>query len=269
MTRTREPCRSEPDAGAYFDDRAERYDRAYDARGVDGYALRSRMAGALQLLGSGPGEILDAGMGPGRLLAELAQRGWAVSGVDASAEMVAAARSKLPEAASRLVQGKIESLPFPDASFDAVVATGVLEYSQLERALRELARVLRPGGRAVVSYPNPGAYYVVWRTRVWYRFVRAAKRVARRPAQTFPGGAPPVRPDRFPEVLARALLEQERVRYTAFLVVPSPLDELLPRPTEWLGRQLEGSGSRLGRRASGQVVYSARKSGPPEPPPHI
>ncbi|MBA2643014.1 MAG: methyltransferase domain-containing protein [Actinobacteria bacterium] len=220
------------------------------------------MAGALELLGVGPGEALDAGMGAGRLLAELAQRGWVVSGIDASAEMVAAARSRLPDSAARLVQGKIESLPFPDASFDAVVATGVLEYSELERALSELARVLRPGGLAVVSYPNPGAYYVVWQTRVWYRFVRAAKRVVRRPARTFPGGSPPVRPDRFHERFAAAGLRQERMEYTAFLVVPSPLDELFPRTTERLGRLLEGSRSRLRQHVAGQVVYRARKPGP-------
>jgi len=246
-----------PEAGAFFDERAERYDRAYDAPA--GYALRSRMAGALQLLGAGPGDALDAGMGAGRLLAELAQRGWAVSGIDASREMVAAARSRLPEAASRLVQGKIESLPFADASFDAVVATGVLEYSELERALRELARVLRPSGLAVLSYPNPGNLYGMWKLRVWYQFVRVGRRIARRSARTFPQGSPAVRPDRFPVLLEAAGLQPEQVEYTSFLVVPSPLDELFPRMTERLGRQLEGSGSRLSRRVAGQVVYAARK----------
>lgn len=245
------------EVGAFFDERAERYDRAYDGPG--GYALRSRMAGALELLGVGPGEALDAGMGPGRLLAELAERGWTVSGIDASAEMVAAARSRLPEAVSRLVQGKIESLPFADASFDAVAATGVLEYSELEPALGEVARVLRPGGLAVVSYPNPGNFYGMWKTRVWYRFVRAAKRTARRPSVTFQGGSGTVRPDRFQKLLAAAGLQPKQVEYTSFLLVPSPLDELLPRTTERLGRRLEGSGWKLGRRLAGQVVYAALK----------
>jgi SAM-dependent methyltransferase len=247
-----------PEAGAFFDERAESYDRAYDEPA--GYALRSRMAGALALLGAGPGEVLDAGMGAGRLLAELAACGWTVSGIDASAEMVAVARSRLPEAAARLVQGKIESLPYADASFDAVVATGVLEYSELEGALRELARILRPGGLAVVSNPNPDNLYGMWKLRIWYRFVRAAKRIAGRPVVTFPDGSGAVRPARFRERLAVAGLQPEQVKYTSFLVVPSPLDEMFPRTTERLGQLLEGSESRLSRRVAGQVVYAARKA---------
>ena len=164
------------DSGAYFDDRAALYDRFYD--GPSGYALRSRMAAVLDLLGAGPAEVLDAGMGPGRLLVELAQRDWVVHGIDASAEMVAAARRRLPRDAARLIHGRIESLPFPDASFDAAVATGVLEYANVGHALGELRRVLRPGGTAVVSYPNPGNLYWFWRTHVWYRAVGAAKRLA-------------------------------------------------------------------------------------------
>ena len=70
---------------------------------------------------------------------------------------------------------KIESLPFADGSFDAVLATGVLEYSELERALPELARVLRPGGLAVVSYPNPRNLYGLWKTRAWYRLPHAER----------------------------------------------------------------------------------------------
>ena len=68
-------------------------------------------------------------------------------GVDASAEMVALARERLPDARDRLAQGSVEELPFEDASFDAVAATGVLEYADVPRALGELARVLRPGDR--------------------------------------------------------------------------------------------------------------------------
>jgi ubiquinone/menaquinone biosynthesis C-methylase UbiE len=249
-----------PEAGEYFDERAERYDRAYDTS--SGYALRSRMDVALRLLGSGPGEILDVGMGPGRLLAELAQRGWTVSGIDASSEMVAVARDRLPDSAARLAQGTIESLPFADSSFDAVVATGVLEYAEVGRALPELARILRPGGLAVVSYPNPGNLYGLWKTRAWYPLVRAARRIARKPPLTFPQGSRgsrAVTPERFRARLAAAGLRPEQVEHTSYLVVPAPVDELLPRLTEAFGRRLEGSGPTLSRRLAGQVLYTARR----------
>lgn len=246
-----------PEPGAYFDACAERYDGIYD--GPAGYALRSRMAAALRLLGAGPGEALDAGMGGGRLLAELARRDWTVSGIDASAEMVAEARRRLPTEAARFTHAEIELLPFADASFDAVVATGVLEYAELERAIRELHRVLRAGGLAVVSYPNLGNFYWSWRTHVWYRSVHAAKRMLRQAPLAFPRASQKAAPDRFRELLSRAGFQPERVEYTSFLIVPSPLDKLLPRATERLGLRLERNPSRFGRRLAGQVVYSARK----------
>ena len=89
-----------PDAATYFGDRTALYDGRYEADSADGHALRARMAVVLRLLGDGPGELLDAGMGPGRLCAELEQRGWTVTGVDASEEMVAAARARLPAGAT-------------------------------------------------------------------------------------------------------------------------------------------------------------------------
>ena len=75
------------------------------------------------------GRVLDVGMGTGRLCAELDRRGWEVSGVDLSPAMVVSARRRLPQLAERLVEGPIEHLPFDDESFDAVAATGVLEYA--------------------------------------------------------------------------------------------------------------------------------------------
>ena len=72
------------DAPSFFDATSARYDRAYDAQTADGHALRARMAAVLRLVGEGPGDALDAGMGPGRLCAELESRGWTAHGVDAA-----------------------------------------------------------------------------------------------------------------------------------------------------------------------------------------
>jgi SAM-dependent methyltransferase len=156
---------------------AQRYDAAYDASGAPGHALRDRLATVLELAGRGPGEAIDAGMGPGRLVAELERRGWHVSGVDASAAMVALAQARVPEARDRLVRAPIESLPFADASFELAVATGVLEYADdLEAALRELTRVLRPGGRAIVSLPNWWSASAFLRRKALYPLARRAGR---------------------------------------------------------------------------------------------
>jgi SAM-dependent methyltransferase len=240
----------------FWDARARRYDAHYDASGPDGYTLRARRDLVVTLLGRGPGDALDAGMGAGRLCESLDARGWRVSGIDASSEMVSLARARLPEAAERLTHSSIEQLPFDSGSFDAVAATGVLEYTDVARSLGEVARVLRPGGRAVVSYPNPRALYALWKTGVWYRILEMARGRARSPAAK---PAPSLTPERFARLLAGAGLRFRSTHYTGYLVLPSPLDELLPSATAALGARLEGASPAVGRVLATQVVYVAER----------
>ncbi len=187
---------------AFFDAEALRYDSAYDATGTRGRIVRDRLAVALSALGDGPGEVLDAGMGGGRLCVALDRSGWTVSGVDVSRQMVELARTRLPHRATRLEKAGIEALPFPDGSFDAVAATGVLEYaSDLGTAAGELARVLRPGGRAVVSFPRYRSLPALWRRCVVYPVARRVKRAVGR------GAAPPGPPRAVPVEALVSLLE--------------------------------------------------------------
>ena len=244
------------EAARFFGERVEWYDSGYDRLSSNGHAARARLQATVELVGPGPGSLLDAGMGPGRLVAELAGRGWLVSGIDAAEEMVEAARARLPEAADRLLLGAIESLPFGDATFDTVTATGVLEYSNVPRALAELDRVLRPGGRAVVSYPNPHAFYAIWKGQVYYRLVRAVKRAVRMGDSNRPRGAGSIPPDRFRRLLADAGLAPFTTRFSSFLAVPSPLDTALGRTSARVGRALEG---RAPSWLATQVLYCARK----------
>jgi ubiquinone/menaquinone biosynthesis C-methylase UbiE len=247
---------SNQDAARFFGERAQWYDGGYDRTSSDGHAARARLQATLSLIGPGPGEVLDAGMGAGRMCAALSRAGWTVSGVDAAEQMVTAARARLPDASNRLVVGLIEQLPFADASFDAVTATGVLEYSDVPRALAELERVLRPGGVAVVSYPNPRALYGVWKTRVYYRAVRVVKRVLQMPHPSMPRGAGTIPPDRFRKLLRAAGLEPGATRFSSFLIVPAPLDIALPGISARIGAALEG---RAPRWLATQIVYAARK----------
>jgi ubiquinone/menaquinone biosynthesis C-methylase UbiE len=107
----------------------------------------------LELIGGPAGlRILDAGCGDGVLTAALAQRGAVVTGVDADPRMLAASRARVQEmaVAVEFVEGDIRALPFPDAAFDVVIAVTVLCFvPHAERAVREMARVLKPGGRMV------------------------------------------------------------------------------------------------------------------------
>jgi ubiquinone/menaquinone biosynthesis C-methylase UbiE len=163
----------------FFDAEGERYDQAYDGTGTGSRILRERLTAAVELIGDGPGDALDAGMGGGRLCAELDRRGWTVSGVDISAGMVDTARRRLPALRERLLVGSVDALPFADASFDVVAATGVLEYvvQDLIPSVRELARVVRPNGRVVVSFPNHRSPVHLWRGRILYPAARTVKQV--------------------------------------------------------------------------------------------
>lgn len=125
-------------------------------------------------LGLRPGErVLDLGCGGGRHAFECFRRGAAVVALDAdfvelkgvSALMAAMAEAgEAPATASKLeVQGDACRLPFPDASFDRVIAAEVLEHLPDDRqAMSELARVLKPSGRMAVTVPRYGPEIVNW-----------------------------------------------------------------------------------------------------------
>jgi SAM-dependent methyltransferase len=98
--------------------------------------------------------LLDAGCGAGLLALLATLRGAEVSAFDASEALLAVARKRLPAADVR--QGDLESLPFADASFDAVTAVNSIFYaSDMAAAMGELVRVVRPGGRVVATAWGP------------------------------------------------------------------------------------------------------------------
>jgi len=105
-------------------------------------------------------EVLDLGCGTGRHCAWLAEAGARVTAVDFSAGMLAKARDRVPAGNVRFVEHDLhEPLPFEDASFAAVVSGLVLEHLRdLSAFFAEAHRVLRPGGRAVVSAMHPAMF---------------------------------------------------------------------------------------------------------------
>ena len=251
-----------PDPIPVFDAGAEGYDRVYDQPGLKGEWLRSRMAIASRLLGNGPGTVLDAGMGPGRLCAELDRQGWTVWGVDGSERMVAIARARLPQAAERLLLARVERLPFGNDEFDAVVSTGLLGYvDDPGAAMRELARVLRPGGRAVLAFPNARAPYCFLRDSVVGPAVRRVRR--RSPARQLPRRHMVDRRG-LETACSAAGLEVEAVEHAGFAIVPDPLDRLFPSASLWAANLAGRPRSPLRGLAATMLVAAARK-----PPPRL
>jgi len=115
-------------------------------------ARRHALAGA---------DVLDLGCGPGRAAAALADRyGAAVTGLDASPEMLAAARELAPSVT--FVEGIAEDLPFAEGSFDLVLSNFVVHLLDRRTAFSEVYRVLRSGGMYWVKTQDPETIRDYW-----------------------------------------------------------------------------------------------------------
>lgn len=97
------------------------------------------------LLPPGARDVLDLGAGTGKLTTRLVERGLKVIAVDPIAEMLEVLSSALPDTPALL--GTAEEIPLPDNSVDAVLVAQAWHWFDPERAIPEVVRVLRPGGR--------------------------------------------------------------------------------------------------------------------------
>lgn len=129
--------------------------------------IRRRRGLVREALRAQPGErILDIGCGPGFYVTELAERvggEGAVVGIDVSPDMLALAEARCAGMSNvKLHQAPATTLPVQDSSFDAALSVQVLEFVEdVDTALAEIHRALRPGGRLVV-------WDVDWSTLSWY-----------------------------------------------------------------------------------------------------
>jgi SAM-dependent methyltransferase len=139
-----------------YDSFAEAYTAENETNLVNAYYERPAM---LALAGDVAGRrILDAGCGSGPLFAALRDRGAIVRGFDTSTGMLELARRRLGDGADLRVVDLGGPLPYPDDTFDDVVASLVLHYLEdWGPALAELRRVLKPGGRLIASVDHPFA----------------------------------------------------------------------------------------------------------------
>lgn len=141
-----------------YDSFAEAYAAENENNLVNAYYERPAM---LALAGDVAGRrVLDAGCGSGPLTAALRDRGATVTGIDASAGMLALARRRLGDDVALHVADLSDRLPVDDGAFNDVVASLVLHYLEdWGPTLTELRRVLRPGGRLIVSVDHPITAY--------------------------------------------------------------------------------------------------------------
>jgi ubiquinone/menaquinone biosynthesis C-methylase UbiE len=141
----------------HYDNFAENYSIENESSLLNAYYERPAM---IDLAGDVDGHhVLDAGCGSGPLSAALRAKGAVMTGFDGSPTMVELARRRLGDNVPLHVADLSQPLPFTDGAFDDIVASLVLHYLQDWAApLAELRRLLRPGGRLILSVNHPFVY---------------------------------------------------------------------------------------------------------------
>ena len=138
-------------------------------RGEPSYVWRAGQQRRLEMIVHAAGErirgnILENGCGVGMYVEHLAPFGGKIFGLEYDFERAAQAGARSPG----IVNAAGERLPYPDASFDLILSHEVLEHvAEDAQAVREMARVIKPGGRIVIFVPNRGypfeTHGIYWR----------------------------------------------------------------------------------------------------------
>lgn len=137
-----------------FDAWAPTYDQTVYSPGAEGFEHYGQVLAAVAAAAAVPpgGLVVDVGAGTGNLSAALQRAGHRVTAVEPSAGMRAEARRKLPGVP--ILDGHFLDIPLPDRTADAVVSTYALHHlddAAKQAAAREIARVLRPGGKVAIG----------------------------------------------------------------------------------------------------------------------
>jgi SAM-dependent methyltransferase len=137
--------------------------QSYDNRANPTIAVEARAVRSL-LENRPTGHAADIGAGTGRHARWLLGQGHRVTAIDPSEEMLAVATREAPGAS--ILLGDVRAIPLPDRCADIVVCALVLSHLPDLSAITELARIVRPGGRLVISNPHPFATSVLG-SRAW------------------------------------------------------------------------------------------------------
>jgi SAM-dependent methyltransferase len=136
---------------------ADRAEKVWNWESPSGRCRADRRAGFFVSHGRlGPGKnALELGCGTGVFLEKVAPSGSRIRGIDLSIDLLLKAKDRVATLRNVcLDRGNAEELPYPDATFDTVYGSSILHHLDLDVALREAFRVLKPGGWLVFAEPN-------------------------------------------------------------------------------------------------------------------
>mgnify|MGYP001579902105 CR=1 FL=1 len=220
---------------SHFHDASTPYLAEYDRDTPEGYSFRVRREKVLALLPDGSGKkILDLASGPGIMIKGLRAKNYTVTCVDAAPGMIELARKEADNDPGVSCEvGDAYSLRFSDASFDSIVAMGLIEYlNDGDRYLSEMRRVLASGGTLILTYPN------VWSPwRMWNHILRALVLIFKRKHSGLLHREYTLRNAQ--TALTQNGFEVNAVSYYNVKLVPLPLDRFFPSATVRLSHAAE------------------------------
>ncbi len=217
------------------------YADAYRGWGPTARYHHSRLHAVDEVLRDCPGgALLDVGCGPGMMVRHLLDTrpgDFRITACDQSPAMVAAVAAHVRAAERvRMSVADIEELPFPDESFDVVLAMGVLEYADPVLSLAEIVRVVRPGGLVVATMLNPRSPYRMFEWGVFWparRAVGGVEKVLHVPEAKRHGarhtGIETLSLRRFRHLMWRAGLQPEDALFYDVTTLVPPLDRVVRR----------------------------------------
>jgi ubiquinone/menaquinone biosynthesis C-methylase UbiE len=251
---------------------AEPGSSAYAQQLIDGRnAYAPWFATALDYSATAGLKILDVGCGQGIDLAQYARAGAEVTGIDLTPRHAELARAHLSALGldGQVVEGDAEALPFADTTFDRVSSNGVLHHTpDIEEALREIWRVLKPGGEARIILYNRRSFHY-WLFQVFWQGIRHGQLLQERSMEgvlsrgverSSIGARPLVRaytPREARDLLRAAGFADVRTSQGVFNAIDTPITDVLSRHTRWLDdpRRL----ARLGRMGGWYVLAVGRR----------
>jgi ubiquinone/menaquinone biosynthesis C-methylase UbiE len=263
----------------YYEGEAHQYDQEFygSKRGYPTLQYRHRYMLEMVLDLKLPEDacILDVGCGPGEMVVDLMRHRWRIWGIDIAEKMVQIAREKVARVRNpnevHLSTGDIERLDLPDRFFDVIICSGVVEYlNDDEKWMREVNRVLKPGGVLIINVTNK------WALRKWTAplieplkrskaLARAMNFVKERILKRgrlhhFPFRPRVHSPNAFDRYLAQHGYEKLEFRYFDFSVMVAPFDTLFGFVTIPMRRWMERYSRRnMVLNGTGYIV-SARKN---------
>ncbi|MDT5060850.1 MAG: hypothetical protein QOH63_1309 [Acidobacteriota bacterium] len=192
------------------------------------YHFHVRRARVLELLPEHLGRVVDVGCGPGVMVEAVLERGGTFEGLDLSPEMVQEATEKFGQLEGvSFKTGDIEALDLPDDYADQLICMAVIEYLKTpDRALEEMARVLRPGGQAIITVPKR-----LHLDRMTISLSAPVRRIARMLGAASADQLPRLclQPDELDEAAERAGLIPDGGAQYHFTPFPYPLPRLAPQ----------------------------------------